>query len=101
MTVEKGATLAMTLKKIPSSALPLYTAIPKNCTKTKTRGFLEVQHNGETKYIRKSTIVWLHNEGERVSTDRLFRVRTTQPSVDMIIQHVKLHQVTKVSFKAK
>lgn len=23
------------------------------------------------------------------------------PSVDMIIQHVKLHQVTKVSFKAK
>ena len=79
VTVEKGATLAMTLKKIQSSALPLYTAIPKNCTETKTRGFLEVQHNGETKYIRKSTVVWLHNEGERVSTDRLFRALTTQP----------------------
>ena len=41
--------------------------------------FISVAHNGETIYIRKSTIVWLFQEGERVSSDRLFRVRVKQP----------------------
>ena len=30
-------------------------------------------------FIRKTTAVWLFQEGERVSSDRLFRVRTKQP----------------------
>jgi hypothetical protein len=30
-------------------------------------------------YIRKSTAVWLFSEGERLSSDRLFRERSTQP----------------------
>ena len=30
-------------------------------------------------YIRKTTVLWLLQEGERVSSDRLFRVRATQP----------------------
>ena len=35
--------------------------------------------NGRSLYIRKTTAVWLLQEGERVSTDRLFRVRNKQP----------------------
>ena len=34
---------------------------------------------GEQVFIRKTTIVWLFQEGERVSSDRLFRVRASQP----------------------
>ena len=30
-------------------------------------------------YIHKTTAVWLLQEGERVSSDRLFRVRAKQP----------------------
>ena len=29
--------------------------------------------------IRKTTVLWLFEEGERVSSDHLFRVRTSQP----------------------
>jgi len=31
-------------------------------------------------YIRKSTAVWLFQEFERVSIDRIFRVRSKQPN---------------------
>ena len=41
--------------------------------------FLEVLHSGGPIYIRETTIVWLLQEGERVSSDRLFRVRAKQP----------------------
>ena len=40
---------------------------------------LEIEHNGKKMFIHKTTAVWLFQEGERVSTDRLFRVRETQP----------------------
>ena len=33
----------------------------------------------KTVYIRKTTAIWLLQQGEMVSTDRLFRVRKTQP----------------------
>ena len=35
--------------------------------------------DGQNIFIRKTTAVWLLQEGERVSTDRLFRVRQKQP----------------------
>ena len=35
--------------------------------------------DGQSIFIRKTTAVWLLQEGERVSTDRLFRVRHKQP----------------------
>ena len=41
--------------------------------------FVSVQHKGNELYIQKSTAVWLFSEGERVSTDRLVRVRCNQP----------------------
>lgn len=40
---------------------------------------LEIEHNGKKVFIHKTTAVWLFQEGERVSADRLFRVRETQP----------------------
>ena len=45
----------------------------------KDNRFLEVFYNGEVIYIRKSTLVWILQEGERVSGDHLFRVRVKQP----------------------
>ena len=40
---------------------------------------LEIEHNGNKMFIYKTTAVWLFQEGELVSADRLFRVRETQP----------------------
>lgn len=49
------------------------------CSKSKHCRFVEVTLNEKTVYISKTTAVWLLQEGERVSTDRLFRVRNKQP----------------------
>jgi hypothetical protein len=49
------------------------------CSKSKHCRFVEVTQNEKTVYISKTTAVWLLQEGERVSTDRLFRVRNKQP----------------------
>ena len=43
---------------------------------TKHSPFLKLRDNT---FIRKTTAVWLLQEGERVSSDRLFRVRGKQP----------------------
>ena len=40
---------------------------------------LEIEQNGKRMFIHKTTAVWLFQEGERVSADRLFRVREIQP----------------------
>ena len=45
----------------------------------RTRKYVEVHHNGESIFVKKSTLAWLFQEGERVSSDRLFRVRNIQP----------------------
>ena len=41
--------------------------------------FVEVIHNSEKLFKRKTTLVWLFQENERISSDRLFRVREHQP----------------------
>ena len=58
----------------------------KTLSKTKDKGarkkhcrFVEVMQNGKKVFISKTTAVWLLQEGERVSSDRLFRVRSKQP----------------------
>ena len=69
------------LEKINSHKLPLYKSTlddQKNDT-TPPTAFLKVEHNGKEIYVRKRTVVWLFTEGERVSNDRLFRVRGIQP----------------------
>lgn len=66
------------MERVPVSCLPLYSlnnelsasSLPINTS------LLPVEHCGKTFYIRKSTAVWLLSESERVSTDRLLRVRT-------------------------
>lgn len=35
--------------------------------------------HGKVVYIRKSTAIWLFQDAERVSSDRIFRVRANQP----------------------
>ena len=74
----------LSFKSLSKSPLPQYkmistTATKKNTTKTKYSPFVEVHRLDKTVYIRKTTAVWLLQEGERVSTDRLFRVRKKQP----------------------
>ena len=52
--------------------------INKNSLKHST--LVEVLYNGKKMYIHKSTAVWIFQEGERLSSNRLIRVRETQPS---------------------
>ena len=74
------------LTKIPSSTVSMFIADEGNKGKSKHVSsskkpfpFVEVQANGQNVFIRKTTAVWLLQEGERVSSDRLFRVRCKQP----------------------
>ena len=69
-------------KKMQSgTSLPIYTKNPVQSSKAskKCSRFVEVCHVGHTIYIHKTTAVWLFQEGKRVSSDRLFRVREKQP----------------------
>ena len=69
--------------------LPAYTTNKQNDSKSTSKMkrekkkhilFVEVNlSNGRTVYIRKSTLVWILQENERLSSDRLFRVREKQP----------------------
>ena len=50
--------------------------------------FVEVKVGERNVYIRKTTAIWLFQDTERVSSDRIFRVRATQPgqTVDKITE---------------
>ena len=52
----------------------------KDIQKKKHSECVEVTHNGKRAFFRKSTAIWLFQDCERVSSDRLFRVRTVQPN---------------------
>jgi len=74
------------LTRIPSSTVSMFIVDESNKGKSKHVSsskkpfpFVEVQANGQNVFIRKTTAVWLLQEGERVSSDRLFRVRCKQP----------------------
>lgn len=76
-------------KRIKTSALPLFDAVECKSDKSKDRKsekhkhchYVEVLVGDQSRpvYINKTTVVWLLQEGERVSADRLFRVRNKQP----------------------
>ena len=67
-------------RRIPGTQLPLYSAEHDKASKPKRyNSCVAVKHNGTDIYIHKTTLCWLFQEGERVSTDRLFRVRKKQP----------------------
>ena len=67
-------------KRLPSAGLPIYDVDEaRKSTKAKFSPFVEICHNGKSAHIHKTTAIWLLQEGERVSSDRLFRVRVKQP----------------------
>lgn len=67
------------LKCIHSSTIPMFELKERSMSTDKIQSkhspFLEVKHNGKVVYVRKTTLVWIFQQAERVSTDRLFRVR--------------------------
>ena len=80
------------LKRVPDSPLPVFEAKEQStekkidqlpvCEKKSVRKFssyVEIKHTNKTLYLNKTTTMWLLQEGERVSSDRLFRVRSKQP----------------------
>ena len=72
-------------KKVQDTGLPMYQPELDSKSKTTSRKttqicrFVEVHCNERTVYIHKTSAVWLLQEGERVSADRMFRVRAKQP----------------------
>ena len=67
-----------------NSGMPCYaftniSTIAEENSKKTFSPYVDVTHNDRTFSIRKTTAVWLLQESERVSTDRLFRVREKQP----------------------
>ena len=71
------------MKQTSSSTISIYSAEVMDGEKEQPKKhseFVQVSHNGKTVFIRKSTAIWLFQEYERVSSDRLFRVRTKQPN---------------------
>ena len=72
-------------KRLPSATIPMYECTENQNKKFRKHtkqfsAFLEVKAlNNETVCIRKSTALWLLQEGERVSPYRYFRVRLKQP----------------------
>jgi len=76
-----------------NSTIPIYKVSDKSKKKQsfkKDHKFVEIIHNNESIFVRKSTLVWLHQEGERVSSDRLFRVRSKQP-YNTMLQNASSH----------
>ena len=71
------------IKKLKNPGLPIYhlqlDSSKKQEQKHKHSHFVEVSCGDKAVYIHKTTAVWLLQETERVSTDRLFRVRNKQP----------------------
>lgn len=72
----------VTFQRLPSTGLPTYErkkTSSKKSKESKFSHFVEVCLGNKSVYIHKTTAVWLLQEGERVSTDHLFRVRAKQP----------------------
>ena len=78
------------VEKVPSETIPMYSlkdhgsldhyisSLSTNAKQVYTP-FVEVNVKGHAVLIRKATAIWLFQETERVSADRLFRVRLKQP----------------------
>ena len=72
------------------TSIPIYKKANESQNFTRDHKFIEIIHNDESIFVRKTTLVWLFQEGERVSSDRLFRVRSTQPynkTLQTIMKH--------------
>ena len=94
--IDKALCDKLKFEKVNSSTIPLYEGKPtehhKNSGK-KHSLYLQVDHKGKKIFIRKTTAVWLFQESEHVSSDRLFRVRNKQPNE---IQGIKPTQTPEI-----
>ena len=79
---------ALPVERLPSDTIPMFSLKEHNslasCLSTLNpkpsfTPFVEVTIKGCAVLIKKTTAVWLFQETERVSADRLFRVRLKQP----------------------
>ena len=77
----------------------------KKMNHKKFNQFVEVEaDNGQTIFIHKTTALWLLQEGERISADRLFRVRCKQPyasSMSSITNNGNIKPITIVDDQVK
>ena len=79
----------LAFQRLPSSTIPMYQCVEVQndnqkksvrAGQSKFNPFVEVlTHNHKSVLIRKTTALWLLQEGERLSPDRIFRVRSKQP----------------------
>ena len=69
------------LKHMHSHTIPMFepTETSNDKIQDKYSPFVEVKHNGKVVYVRKTTLVWIFQQAECVSTDHLYRVRYKQP----------------------
>ena len=79
-TVFENQHKLLSFKRLSSATIPMYNFINaenKKGTKSKQKisPFVEIRSHEGTFFIRITTAVWLLKESERVSSDRLFRVR--------------------------
>ena len=82
--IDKALYSKLKFEKVESSTISLYAAKPKEHNPKKDKKhplYLKIENNGKKICIRKTTAVWLFQESEYVSSDRLFRVRSKQPNV--------------------
>jgi len=85
-----------TIKQTDSKSTPKMKGMKK-----KHISFIEVNlSNGLTVYIRKTTLVWLLQENERLSSDRLFRVREKQPFSSSAHAYSNSRAVMSIPIKA-
>ena len=71
----------LSFKKRPGTSISMFErneTSKGSITKCKHCLFVETKHEGKALFINKTTAVWLLQEGERVSSDRLFQVRSKQ-----------------------
>ena len=76
----------ISFSRIKSETIPIYVQndstkdnSTNNKKSSKNSAMVEVLYNGKKMYIHKSTAVWIFQEGEQLSSDRLIRVRESQP----------------------
>ena len=92
---------AMPFNKIDEELKQLDTGIPvykrrKSSSNDLLSPFVKVEIAGKELFIRKRTAVWLFQDTERLSADRLFRVRAKQPFTEN-----KIHQQVVYDMKQK
>lgn len=83
---------------IPSVGIPTYQNVTTE-QESNNSLFVPVVVKGRSIFISKKTAVWLLNDGERVSSDRIFRVRSQQPNESNVT--IKLSTIMSDSVENK